>query len=382
MARYQFDVAGPDNDRQLRELLRASPTDGRIQLTFQREPNYFAAVPTLGPFCQTLICREMESQAIVAVASRSIRDVFVNGQPQAIGYLGMLRIIKGHQNSSVLARGYRFLRQLHRDDRTPMYYTTIADGNQRAINTLTSGRAGLPAYHPAGVYHTLAIGLSTRAARAESIDRWKPANGLEIRRATDEDLSTIVDYVNRVGSSYQFFPVCRESDFSAEAGANPGACFNGLSASDFFIALRDGQLVGTIGAWDQHAIRQTVVHGYSAALKFSRPLYNVVARLRGRSRLPLPGQPFRYLIATLTAIERNDPFVFRSLINALNDYYSGGDYDFLMMGLHETNPLLETVGSRATLQYKTQVYHVCWPDGESFRRSLDDRPPWYELGCL
>lgn len=382
MARYQFDVAGPDHDRQLRELLRASPTDGRIQLTFQREPDYFAAVPTLGPFCQTLICREMESQAIVAVASRSIRDVFVNGQPQAVGYLGMLRIIKSHQNSSVLARGYRFLKQLHSDDRTPMYYTTIADGNQRAINTLTSGRAGLPAYHPAGVYHTLAIGLSTRAARAESIDRKKPASGLEIRRATDEDLSTIVDYVNRVGSSYQFFPVCRDSDFNAKVDASPGATFKGLSASDFFIALRDGQLVGTMGAWDQHAIRQTVVHGYSPALKFSRPLYNVVARLRGRSRLPPPGKPFRYLIATLAVVERNDPFVFRLLIDALNDYHSGGHYDFLMVGLHETNPLLATVGSRATLQYKTRVFHVCWPDGESIRSLLDDRPPWYELGCL
>lgn len=382
MARYQFDVAGPEHDHQLRKLLRSSPTDGKIQLTFQREPNYFAAVPTLGPFCQTLICREMESQAIVAVASRSIRDVFINGQTKAIGYLGMLRITKAHQNSSVLARGYRFLKQLHADHRTPMYYTTIADGNQRAIDTLTSGRAGLPAYHPAGVYHTLAIGLSTRAARTESIEPRKPGNELEIRRATDGDLSSIVAYVNRVGSAYQFFPVCRESDFETETGAAPMASFKGLRASDFFIALRDGQLIGAIGAWDQHAFRQTVVHGYGTALKLGRPFYNAFAGIRGRSRLPSPGQPFRYLIAALATIENNDPFVFRSLINTLADHYSDGKYDFLMIGLHETNPLLETVAPRATVQYKTQVFHVCWSDGASFRRSLDDRPPWYELGCL
>ncbi len=382
MARYQFDVAGPGQEQELRELLRSLPTDGQIQLTFQREPDYFAALPTLGPFCQTLICREMESQTIVAIASRSIRDVFINGQPKAVGYLGMLRITKAHQNSSVLARGYKFLKQLHSDDRTPMYYTTIAEGNQRAINALTSGRAGLPTYHPAGVYHTLAIGLSTRRSRVEARGQRTSGNELEIRHATEEDLPALVDYLNRVGSSYQFFPACQGSDFDGPAGAFSGNAFSGLSPSDFFLALRNGQIIGTIGAWDQHAFRQTVVHGYGVALKVSRPLYNMLAKLRGRSPLPSSDQPFRYLVAALAVIEGNDPFVFRSLIDALTKFHSGGRYDFLMVGLHETSPLFGTFVSRTAVQYKTQVFHVCWSNGETFRHSLDNRPHYYELGCL
>ena len=42
--------------------------------------------------------------------------------------------------------------------------TTIAEGNEMALRILTSGRAGLPMYHPAGRYHTIAIALPRTVA--------------------------------------------------------------------------------------------------------------------------------------------------------------------------------------------------------------------------
>jgi len=62
----------------------------------------------------------------------------------------------------VLARGYRLIRELHADGRTDLYHTVIAADNARALETLASGRAGLPAYRDLGGFVSPAINLGRR----------------------------------------------------------------------------------------------------------------------------------------------------------------------------------------------------------------------------
>ncbi len=54
----------------------------------------------------------------------------------------------------------------------------------------------------------------------------------------------------------------------------------------------------------------------------------------------------------------------------------------LLLGLHADDPLLTVARPLAAKEYHTQLYYVCWPDGESLLDELDDRPPYLELGCL
>ena len=133
--------------------------DGQIAVSFRREPSYFAAAAVEGSFRQVVAARDCRTERIVGFGSRSVRRRFFNGQPRAIGYLGALRLLPDHRNRGLLARGFRFFRELHGDGRAQLYLTTIAAGNETAIRQLTSGRAGLPAYHDAGEFHTLAIPL-------------------------------------------------------------------------------------------------------------------------------------------------------------------------------------------------------------------------------
>ena len=56
------------------------------------------------------------------------------------------RLLPAYRGRTLVARGYRLLRELHRDGRTDLYYTVIAAENTPALRTLAAGRAGLPAY--------------------------------------------------------------------------------------------------------------------------------------------------------------------------------------------------------------------------------------------
>src|SRR5262249_49932334 len=168
-------------------------------------------------------------------------------------------------NLGLVARGYALFRELHGDGRVPFYLTTIAAGNRTALTVLTSGRAGLPAYHPAGTYHTVAVALPRRK-------RPGAERGVHVPPGRAEALPAVLDFLATAGPRRQFFPRLLAEDFLSPEGAMRGLTLDGL-----LLAERGGRLVGTLAGWDQHDHRQSVVHGYHDWIRWLRPLDNVLA---------------------------------------------------------------------------------------------------------
>jgi hypothetical protein len=371
MSRYTIELAAPEDDAALRSVLARTPMAGRISVAFGREPSFFGAAAVEGRFHQVVLGRDRESRHVVGFGVRSVGERYVNGCPEPVGYLSGLRILPEHRQGALLARGYRFFRELHADARAHLYLTTIAEGNRAALDILASGRGGLPAYHPAGRYHTVALPLR-RAGFRPAI----PA-GFSVRSATAEDLAGIVEFLNVHGPARQFFPVYRADDFQ-----NDGGLLRGLAAGDVLLCLRGSTLVGVLAGWDQHAFRQTLVCGYSGSLHWARPVYNAWARLAGRPELPAPGNGFRSLTAALPVVVDSDPRVLAALVGSLLVQARSRSVDYVLLGLHEADSLWPAARKFGGTRYTTRLFLVCWEDGESARRRLDGRVPYLELGSL
>lgn len=367
---YRFELATPADDADLRHILAATPMAGTVALAFRREPSFFAAASVEGRVRQVVAARDVEAGRLVGFGCRCVRTLYVNGVPREIGYLSTLRLLPEHRNRGLVARGYAFFRNLHRDGLAPLYLTTIADGNDVALRLLTSGRAGLPTYHFAGEYHTLAIPPRGDPARG---DPGRTAARLHVRPATPEDLPRLLNFWSAEGPHRQFFPRLTAEDFA------DGGLFHGLKAEAIFVATHHGELVGTLAVWDQSAFRQTVVHGYQGALRWLRPLYNAWARCRSQPILPAPGQPFAYVTGALPVVKHDNADVLAALIGEAAR--RNGDRH-LLIGLHGEDPLLPSLRRLAAADYATRLYLVCWDDGEPLRQSLDGRVPYLELGTL
>lgn len=372
MSRYQFELATAADDAQLRQIVAATPMDGKISVSFRREPSYFEAAVVDGGFRQIVICRDQAQNRIAGFGTRSVRKMYLNGRSTPIGYLSNLRALPEYRGMGLVARGYAYFHRLHADGRTKLYLTTIAEGNDRALSTMTSGRAGLPSYHFAGTYHTIVIPLARRLRHPNCVPR-----SILVRAATSDDLEAVLSLFNTIGPTRQFFP-----HYQADEFFNAQRTFRDLRPSDLLLAFREGRLVGTLAGWDQHRFRQSVVEGYSSWLDWALPLYNIWARIRGLPKLPKPGESFRYLIGALPVVMDNDLQVFETLVQSLMARSADGTYDYLLIGLHDSDPLFPIAKKYAVESYLTRLYLVVWDDDDDFRKQLDGRPLYLELGCL
>jgi hypothetical protein len=368
MSRYRFELAGPGDDADLRHVLANTPMPGRIALTFRREPSFFAASGVDGFVRQIVACRDTESGRIVGFGCRALRRMYVNGESRTIGYLSSMRLLAEHRNQGVVARGYRFFRDLHGDGETPLYLTTIAESNEPAVRILTSGRAGLPTYHPAGAYHTIALPVGDHGVAKLA--------GVEIAPASEPDLTGLIRFLQEWGPRRQFFPCYAESDFA------DGGTLQGLNVADVLLARRSGAIIGALAAWDQHTFRQTVVHSYQGLVGWLRPIYNAWAWLRQGARLPPAGKPLCYLTGALPLVANDDVAVFDALLRTLLRRATGGAWRHLIVGIADGDPLLDVLRRHDATWYTTRIYLVCMDDGERFRQSLDARPIYLELGAL
>jgi hypothetical protein len=370
MSRFQFELATPADDTQLRRILADTPMDGDIRVSFRREPSYFRAAVVDGAFRQVVAARDRDTGRLVGFGCRSVSDRYANGKPAPVGYLSTLRLLEAYRNQGLVARGYRYFRQLHGDGRTPLYLTTIAEGNGAAERVLLSARASLPAYHFHGRFHTFVIPLAQGKPNGR-------ASGVEIRRARGDDVPRIVEFLQTWGPNRQFFPCYQARDFFSADGA-----LRDLRCEDLLLAFRDGRLVGTLGGWNQQHFRQSVVHAYSRRLRWTRPLFNVYASWRGLPRLPAAGERFCYLTAALPVVADDDPAVFAALLHSLTSSGDHGSADHLLVGLHERDPLVSVAQNHQVACYTTRLYLVCWDDGNTALAGLDGRVPYLELGSL
>jgi hypothetical protein len=368
VSRYAIGLAGPEDDLALRARMACDAMEGAIAVTFRREPSYFAGCRVQGDVTQVVKCVERATGELVGMGSRSTGLAHVDGLQCRIGYLSDLRLARKRRRGLLLARGYRYFRELHRADPVPFYTTVIYEGNGTARASLVGGRADLPLYRDWGRLLTPAIRLD-RPASGKSVSH------VRIERGSPERLPAIVAFLNRWWRQKQFAPVCRVEDFGAGR-------FAGLAPGDFLLAVRENRIVGSLAVWDQAAMRQTHVERYSGALRWLRPAYNALAAVSSLEPLPGEGERIPYVYLACIAAEGNDAGIFRGLLYAAHETLRQGPWRYAIAGLHEADPLSAVLGEFKSIPAAGRLYVVQYPEEALGIEQLDRRIPYVEAGCL
>ena len=362
----EIGLARPEDDPELRRILRDNPMPGGIALTLQREPAFHLGATIEGDRHDVVVGRMPESGRVVGLGSYSVRDAFVNGERTRLGYLSQLRIDPAFRGRWLLGRGYKAIRACHE---APLAITTVFAENERARALLELDRPPKPSYRRRGVLCTLGVPVRRRG-------RPRAASRAAVRPAARDDVEAIAACLQRNLQRYQFAPVWTAADLL------DGERTRGLAPTDFFVVTDGERVAGCVALWDQQAYKQTVVHGYRGALRLARPVLNCAAALSGWPRLPAPGQTLGHAYVSHLAVDDDDPAIARALLTAVYRA-AGGRYAFLTVGLTDRHPLLAVLkGCFWHLEYRSILYVTFWDDGAAAAAALDDRAPHVETAVL
>ena len=365
----RYELATPNDDEELRRILRESPFAGSISLSLEREPNYFLASSVEGAFHQTLIVRESRSDEIIGMGDRSVRPRWVNGCVQEVGYFSGLRgrekYRQGLAAARFLSKGFEGERKQHKDGRTKFYLLSVISDNDTARRILASNLPHYPRLHPYTRMFTYAIHPA----------RVKKESGIKIMRGSLDLIPAIVDCLARYGMRTQFSPYWTTHTLLSDL--TPA-----LSVSDFFLALGGDRVIGSLALWDQQSFKQSVIRGYSGRIARFRKLINFLSPLGGWPVLPDPGTRLNHCFACFLAVDNDDPEIFSALLRALYNEVARRKYDYFMLGLAEASPFHSIAKSYSPVTYESQIYLAAWEDGYDAIVQVDARPPALEIALL
>jgi hypothetical protein len=338
-------------------LLRETPMQGRIRISLEREPSFFEAARMEGDRHHTGVVRDPAGGRILAMCSRSVREVFVNGEAVRLGYLSQLRIAPAARRwtRTLLRAGFDRMRSLRAADEAPFDITAVIADNRPARRLLEAGLPGLPRYRPVERLLTLLLPVGT--AR-------QPA-GVTIDGGSAGRAAEILACLERNNRRHQFAPRWGADDFPM-----PGLGWDG-----FRLAVRGDRVIGCLALWDQRGFKQAVVRGYDARLGFWRPLLNLLG-----AGLPSVGTALPVAFASHVAVDGDRAEVFTDLLEAVLREAREHGCRWLAVGLAAPHPLVEVVRRRfKPRQYESLLYVVHEPEAAI---RLDSRLPHVEVALL
>jgi hypothetical protein len=346
MARLILRQAKQADHGPLESLMRATEMGSRIRIGIERDPDYFAGAriqveePWIGAAFDS-------SGNAAGMFSAGTRRVWL-GTDIRMRYLSDLRIHPDWQGSSLLARGFRMLRnEVFRPGEWAQ--SLVLEGNPQAFDLLTSRRGGLPEYRPAGRYLTWLL----PAQRVSTIP------SVRVRSATSADLGEMQTLLNASTRRRSFGGIVNLSDLGTPF-------WRDLTVDDFLVAEGQGGILGLMGLWNQCGFQQLRVRAYPPVLAAIRPVWNTCSRFRRGVILPPVGGMVPLLKATAIACHGDDPSILRAMLAAALTKI--GDR-LLLLGLSARDPLVGGLqGLKARKEYGRH-FLVGW-DGSP--------PPWNE----
>jgi hypothetical protein len=361
--RLRFDIAAVGDDAEIRRLLRENPMPGRISLSFEREPNYFADAKLSGEIKQTIVARDGER--VVCVGSCTISRRFVNGQPSRVGYLGGLRLEASHSGRfDILRQGYEFFHQLQADTPADYYFTSIAADNARARSLLERGLPGMPNYEFIGEFVTILLPSQSGPAVSDVVENGNPPAG------------QIVKLLNNHNRQCQFAPCWAEDEVTALRPL-------GLNLNDFKFVADSGRIDAVAALWDQRVFKQTIVRDYAPSLMRARPVLNLASRFTGGTRLPAIGDVLRNAYVSHLALNPNRLDLLPRLIVELRRVAAQRKIELLTLGFAANDPRLAVMRRNFRgREYHSRLYVVRWNGCGGAARELDQRVMAPEVALL
>jgi len=323
--RIEIREADEADNEELLALTRMTPMAGAISLRIDREPDFFALLRLRG---RSKVFVAARGRQIIGCISVALRSAYITGVSETIAYIGDMKVHPSFSGSPVALRLIKTLQADMRLAGIDVGFCVAADGNHRVM-PFFEGRLCTPRWISLGRF--LVNGL------VPSPFKGSPKRYL-IEAAQATDMPAIASLLDRFHRARQFAPQLQEEEIVQTFSANREEPF-----PKTFVA-RDGQcIVATLTLCDTGPVKRNVLLNAPAPLKGALALLRVAAAPFPGFQVPRMGQALRLLSARYAACEDGHLAALEALLVLAREEAFRYRFTFLMLGLHERDPLRSLV---------------------------------------
>lgn len=364
---WSVRVAGSGDNDDLCALFKSVHVRGSLDLTQERDPNFFTLLDLHLGDHETLLARA-PGGAAVGCGSVVFRDAWLDGGRVRSGYLCDLRITPAFRGGALMKLYGEYFETVRERFGVDVLTTVIFDSNRAAREALTrrsEKRASQPIYRAMTPFQMTSVQFSTR----------KPRPSRPVRRADDRDLAPLSEFLSRRGRGRVLGEVFDEDLLARRLAKWPGLRL------DHFLLAHDasGRIVGCVAPWDTAPFKRTRVLGYHGAMRLVRVAVDTAAYVLGTSPLPSPGECFRFKFLTHLEVEGDDPAVLRDLLLAAYDSHRSGGWNFLSAMVPRASPLERAFDGFQVQRTPMTLYSVTTATSRFADRDFRTAHPGFEM---
>lgn len=335
------------------EINRGCPIVADLTFYFERGPDFFAWPDAVFDRGYIYAGGFRGSELVAYELFGEVRGQLPWGE--AFSYSGDVRVLPEARGAGFLAETSSTAAEV-----TPPSGVSVAvvkRGNRAAARALAATTL------PAGVEMTWLCPF--RAVNLLLVRPVAPPRRFEVRRARPEDLPALAGLMARAYRGRPFAPIVDEEELRLDIQRLPG-----FTVDRYYLALRGGEPVGALGAWDAGPVRRIAVVGYSRRAYLARLAYQLARRLHGLAPpLPEPGSCFRSITATRVAVPDGDPEILRDLLAAACRDHAGAGYHLLHIGFAGRDALAPAARGFLRQSFRSDLLVVTTPEKARALRS-------------
>ena len=282
------------------QRLLSIPVSGDIQISFERQPNYYK-----GSFIQTAkpeIYTCLDEGKVVGVFNIGTRMHYINGAPKEVAYFCDFRIDPEYQDTSLFYRTTKFVFEKDRLFSPYPAITVVFSDNKKLIDIINRRKYRKNITVP--VYHEL---FEIQSFLFRKVPKSFQNSKFEIRSARKEDIAELVEFQKQ----NQEIPYSPYFDFTDLESPH----YQGMGIENFILAKENDKIVGMIQLFDTSFFKQTRIQGYSLFYRLIKPIFNTLGpNLFGFPSLPRNGDTLDAIaIQNIIVSERRND-IFESLL--------------------------------------------------------------------
>ncbi|RKY53671.1 MAG: hypothetical protein DRP89_05885 [Candidatus Neomarinimicrobiota bacterium] len=251
-----------------------------------------------------------------------------------IAYIGGIKIRKSAKSGITVFRLMKKVKDYLLESGVKFAVILVLSDN-KAMTSLLSGRAGIPAFHLLAKYHI------TYIVPLYSV---KSTENYTIRESKPSDLEEIVNLFSQFYKDIELSPKWTPIFFTRLLEQSPN-----YNYSNILIALKNGNIVAALSLWDQSSFKRTVVERYGGWYKGLRFITSPL------HILPPVGKPLSEIcLRHIICAEGHESAVMELVRAAIKKYRK--EYRFFRAGFQDGDFLVNSIKGFPKLKIGLNLY--------------------------